>query len=250
MRAGPRRGAVLAVAEMALAWAGMMIEAVIWDFGGVLTSSPFEAFARFETEHGLPIDIIRRTNTANHLENAWAKFERAEIDAETFDELFAAESRALGVEVRGRDVLPLLSGDLRPEMVEALRKVKARFKTGCITNNLPANSTASKAGRSMYIAEVMRLFDHVLESAKIGLRKPDPRIYKMMTDALGVESKRCVYLDDLGVNLKPAREMGMKTIKVVSASQAIKDLEAATGLTLASQAMPTQLHGVVRSIST
>jgi putative hydrolase of the HAD superfamily len=212
----------------------MMIEAVIWDFGGVITSSPFEAFARFEKEHGLPIDIIRRTNAANHLENAWAKFERAEISAETFDELFAEESRALGVAVRGRDVLPLLSGDLRPEMVEALRRVKEKFKTGCITNNLPANSIGSKAGRSLYIAEVMVLFDHVIESAKIGLRKPDPRIYKMMTEALNVDPNNCVYLDDLGVNLKPAREMGMTTIKVVSAQQAISDLHAATGLALSS----------------
>jgi putative hydrolase of the HAD superfamily len=210
----------------------MMIEAVIWDFGGVITTSPFEAFARFEKEHGLPIDIIRRTNAADHLENAWAKFERAEISAEIFDELFAEESRALGVAIRGRDVLPLLSGDLRPEMVEALLRVKEKFKTGCITNNLPANSTGSNAGRSLYIAEVMVLFDHVIESAKIGLRKPDPRIYKMMTEALNVDPKNCVYLDDLGVNLKPAREMGMTTIKVVSAQQAIRDLHAATGLAL------------------
>jgi putative hydrolase of the HAD superfamily len=167
-----------------------MIEAVIWDFGGVITTSPFEAFARFEKEHGLPLDIIRRTNAANHLENAWAKFERAEISAETFDGLFAEESRALGVAVRGRDVLPLLSGDLRPEMVEALRRVKEKLKTGCITNNLPANSIGSNAGRSLYIAEVMVLFDHVIESAKIGLRKPDPRIYKMMTEALKVDPKK------------------------------------------------------------
>src|ERR1700744_5228469 len=209
-----------------------MIEAVIWDFGGVITTSPFEAFARFETERGLPLDIIRRTNAANHLENAWAKFERAEINSETFDELFAAESRALGVEVRGSDVLPLLSGDLRPEMVEALRRVRAKFKTGCITNNLPANSIGSRAGRSLYVAEVMALFDHVIESAKIGLRKPDPRIYRMMTDALGADPKHCVYLDDLGVNLRPARDLGMTTIKVVSARQAINELEAATGLSL------------------
>ena len=153
-----------------------MIEAVIFDFGGVVTSSPFDAFTRFETERGLPTDIIRRTNAANHLENAWAKFERAEVDLDVFDELFAAESRALGAEVRGRDVLPLLSGDLRPEMVEALRRIKARFKTGCITNNLPNNAIRNANGRSIYVAEVMALFDHVIESAKIGLRKPDPRI--------------------------------------------------------------------------
>lgn len=209
-----------------------MIEAVIWDFGGVLTTSPFEAFARFERERGLPLDIVRRTNAANHFENAWAKFERAEVDLATFDELFAAESLALGAEVRGRDVVPLLSGDPRPEMVEALRRIKQRFKTGCITNNLPANAIGSSGGRALYVAETMALFDHVIESAKIGLRKPDPRIYQMMVEALGVDPNRCVYLDDLGVNLKPAREMGMTTIKVIDAPQAIRDLQAATGLAL------------------
>lgn len=210
----------------------MAIEAVVFDFGGVLTSSPLEAFTRFETERGLPVNIIRRTNAANHLENAWAKFERAEVDIETFDELFAAESLALGAEVRGRDVLPLLQGDLRPEMVEALKRIKAQFKTGCITNNLPANAIGSLTGRTLYIAEVMALFDHVIESAKIGLRKPDPRIYRMMVETLKVDPNNCVYLDDLGVNLKPAREMGMTTIKVTSGAQAIADLEKATGLRL------------------
>jgi putative hydrolase of the HAD superfamily len=209
-----------------------MIEAVIWDFGGVLTTSPFEAFARFESERGLPVDIIRRTNANNHWENAWAKFERSELDLEAFDQLFASESLALGAEVRGKDVLPLLVGDLRPEMVEALRVVKSRFKTGCITNNLPANAIGSASGRSLYVAEVMTLFDHVIESAKIGLRKPDPRIYRMMIDALCVDPKHCIYLDDLGVNLKPAREMGMATIKVVNGPQAIAELEAVTGLSL------------------
>jgi putative hydrolase of the HAD superfamily len=210
----------------------MTIQAVIWDFGGVITTSPFEAFARFEAERGLPADIIRRTNANNHWENAWAKFERAEVDIDTFDHLFAAESLALGAEVRGKDVLPLLSGDLRPEMVDALKRVKAKFKTGCITNNLPANSIGSKSGRSLYVAEVMVLFDHVIESATIGLRKPDPLIYRMMLEALDVDPKRCIYLDDLGVNLKPARDMGMKTIKVIDAWQAISELEAATSLSL------------------
>lgn len=209
-----------------------MIEAVIWDFGGVLTTSPFEAFARFETEHGLPAEIIRRTNATNHLENAWAKFERAEVDVDTFDTLFAAESLALGAEVRGRDVLPLLQGDLRPEMVDALKRIAAQFKTGCITNNLPTNASGSARGRSFYVAEVMALFTHVIESAKTGLRKPNPRIYQMMVETLKVDPKACVYLDDLGVNLKPARDMGMTTIKVVNAPQAIAELEAVTGLKL------------------
>ena len=160
------------------------------------------------------------------------RFERAELDIDTFDQLFAAESRALGAEVRGKDVLPLLFGDLRPEMVEALRRTATKFKTGCITNNLPANVIGSVGGRSLYIAEVMALFNHVIQSAKTGLRKPDPRIYRMMVEALNVDPRNCVYLDDLGVNLKPARDMGMTTIKVIDSAQAIAELEAATGLSL------------------
>lgn len=214
----------------------MAYKAVIWDFGGVLTSSPFEAFAKFERERGLPGDVIRRINAHNHLENAWARFERAEIDLDTFDEVFAEEARGFGADIRGKDVLPLLYGTLRPAMVEALRRVRARFKTGCITNNLPANSTGSLGGRTLYVAEVMALFDHVMKSAKIGLRKPDPRIYQMMTDALGVAPAECIYLDDLGVNLKPARALGMATIKVVDAAQAIAELEALTGLPLKGEA--------------
>src|SRR5665213_1360889 len=130
----------------------MMIEAVIWDFGGVLTTSPFEAFARFETERGLPPDIIRRNNASNHLEKTWAMFERAEVDLETFDRLFASESLTLGAEIRGKDILPLLSGDLRPEMVEALRRVAAKFKTGCITKNTPAHAIGSLGGPPIHVA--------------------------------------------------------------------------------------------------
>lgn len=207
-----------------------MIEAVIWDFGGVITTSPFEAFARFEKERGLPKDLIRTINATNHLENAWAKFERAEVTHAQFDELFAAEAAALGHVVRGGDVLPLLAGLPRPEMVEALRRIHARMKTGCITNNLPAKQSGAMSG--MYKKDIMAMFHHVIESAKIGLRKPDPRIYHMMVDALQVDPARCVYLDDLGVNLKPARDMGMKTIKVVDPAKALDELEGHVGFAL------------------
>jgi putative hydrolase of the HAD superfamily len=211
-----------------------MIEAVIWDFGGVFTSSPFEAFARYEREKGLPDNIIRQINGANHLENAWAKFERAELDLAGFDKAFAAEASALGHHIPGRDVIGLLAGDFRHDVIEALRRVKAAgLKTGCITNNVPSNQTGSADGRSLYAREVMELFDHVIESAKSGIRKPNPRIYEMMCEALRVKPQACVFLDDLGVNLKPARAMGMTTIKVESGPQAIRELEAATGLKLA-----------------
>ena len=209
-----------------------MIEAVIFDFGGVFTSSPFEAFARYERENGLPADLIRKINSQNHLTNAWARFERAELDLDGFDKAFADEALALGHYVPGKDIIGLLSGDFRPQMIEALRRIKTKFKTGCITNNVPANMTGSNEGRSLYAKDVMALFDHVIESAKTGIRKPDPRIYEMMCETLAVEPEACIYLDDLGVNLKPARAMGMATIKVESGPQAIAALEHLTGMNL------------------
>lgn len=210
-----------------------MIRAVVFDFGGVFTSSPFEAFNRYERQRGLPDNLIRRINSANHLENAWARFERAELDLDGFDAAFAAEARALGFNLPGRDVIALLSGDVRPEMVEALRRIRTRFKTGCITNNVPSmQATGADKPDNLYRREIVEMFDHLIESSKVGLRKPDPRIYRMMCGALGVEPQACVYLDDLGGNLKPARAMGMITIKVESGPQAISELEAATGMRL------------------
>lgn len=209
-----------------------MVEAVIFDFGGVFTTSPFEAFARYERERGLPENLIKQINGANYLENAWAKFERAEIDLDTFDHLFAEEARALGHHVPGKDIIALLAGDFRPEMLTALKRIKTKFKTGCITNNVPSNQTGSADGRTLYAREIMSLFDHLIESSKVNLRKPDPRIYTMMCDALGVAPEHCIYLDDLGVNLKPARALGMQTIKVESGHQAIAALEHATGMNL------------------
>ena len=210
-----------------------MIEAVIWDFGGVFTTSPFEAFARYERAKGIPVGVIRKINSTNHENNAWAMFERSEIDLDRFDKAFAAEAGALGHHIPGRDILPLLAGDFRPEMIVALRRVKTRFKTGCITNNMPSNAASGTAvDRMLYAREIMELFDELIESSKVGIRKPDPRIYGMMCERLAVKPDACVLLDDLGSNLKPARAMGMTTIKVESGPQAIAELEAVTGMKL------------------
>jgi putative hydrolase of the HAD superfamily len=213
----------------------MAVEAVIWDFGGVFTSSPFEAFNRLEAEIGAPKDHIRRVNATNHHDNAWALFERNEIDAARFDELFLEESTALGFPIRGRDVLPKLSGELRPRMVEALKACKAAgFKVGCITNNVvsmhsPGQNEVQQAAGAM--GQVMPYFDAIIESSKAGVRKPDPKIYQMMCELLGVAPASCVYLDDLGINCKPAAQLGMKAIKVVDVDQTLAELSAATGLT-------------------
>ena len=211
----------------------MAIEAVIWDFGGVFTTSPFEAFNRYEASRGIPLDHIRTVNANNPHENAWALFERSEIDAAGFDRLFAAESRALGQDVRGADVLPLLSGDVRPRMAAALRACKQRFKVGCITNNVMTGSGAGMASTSekaAAVAEIMLMFDAVIESSKVGVRKPDPRIYQMMCELLAVAPSSCVYLDDLGINCKPAAQLGMTAIKVENEAQALADLARVTGL--------------------
>ena len=211
----------------------MAIEAVIWDFGGVFTTSPFEAFNRYEAGQGLPKDLIRKINSTNPDTNAWALFERNEVDTARFDTLFLAESTALGHPVRGADVLPLLNGALRPAMVAALRACKDRFKVGCITNNVvsmhsPGQDAGQRAAGAM--AQVMPLFDAIIESSKAGVRKPDPKIYLMMCEHLAVRPDVCVYLDDLGINCKPAAALGMKAIKVVDVHQTLAELSALTGL--------------------
>ncbi|GAA4712057.1 HAD-IA family hydrolase [Pseudonocardia yuanmonensis] len=210
------------------------LPAVVFDFGGVITSSPFEAFNRLETERGLPKDLVRRINATNPDGNAWALFERAEIDAERFDSLFAEEALALGHELRGADVLALLAGDIRPRMVAAIDLLKERgHRLGCITNNVPAGHGAQMsptAERAEAVAAVMARFDHVVESSKVGVRKPDPRIYTMACTGLGVEPEQCVYLDDLGINCKPAAALGMRAIKVTGEEQALRDLEQALDL--------------------
>ena len=212
------------------------VKAVLWDFGGGITSSPFEAFARYEAERGLPADTIRRINAANPDSNAWARFERAELDAAGFDALFAEEAAAVGHQIPGGDILALLSGDIRQAMVVAIDAIiAAGLKTGCITNNVPTGHGAGMArdpDKATDIAAIMARFDHVIESSKVGIRKPDPRIYLMMCDALAVSPAECIYLDDLGINCKPAAALGMRAIKVTGECQALADLAEAVGLPL------------------
>lgn len=215
----------------------MAFNTVIFDFGGVITSSPFEAFNRMEAERGLPRDFVRRVNSANPDTNAWAKFERAEISAADFDALFAAEAEAMGQSLDGASVIACLSGDIRPAMVAALDRLKADgFKLGCITNNVPSGKGAGMAGtaeKARAVAAVMTRFDHIIESSKVGVRKPDPRIYRMMCEALDVQPAQCIYLDDLGINCKPAAALGMAAIKVTSGDQALDALAALLALTFA-----------------
>ena len=162
----------------------MTVEAVLWDFGGVVTESPFDAFARYERANGLPEGAVRRINSRNPDGNAWALFERSEIDRAEFRRRFEAEAAALGYRLDAGEILDLVQGPVRPRMVAALRAVAARYRTACLTNNM---------------------------------RAP------------GEDSPRAREIADLGINLKPARAMGMVTIKVETEAQALADLEAALG---------------------
>ena len=210
-------------------------KAIIWDFGGVFTTSPFDAFRRYEAKCGLPKDFIRTVNATNTRENAWAKLEQDLLTTQEFDDLFREESKALGHEVSGAELLGLLSGDLRPRVIHALKICKQQGKVGCITNNAKVGKGASMTQddtKASQVAEVFALFDHVVESSQLGIRKPDPRIYALMCEALDVDPAECVYMDDLGQNLKPAREMGMTTIKVLDEDQLLADLQSVTGYEL------------------
>ena len=208
------------------------IQAVLWDFGGVILSSPFEAFNTYEAEKGLPLDLIRRVNSTNPHSNAWALLERNDISPQEFDSLFATESEALGHRVPGADVLALLSGDVRPRMVQALDSVKAAgFKIACLTNNVVSTEEPATE-RQAEVRTIMHKFDHVVESSKVGCRKPEPRFYEIACELLQVSPTECVFLDDLGINLKPAAAMGMRTIKVVNPDDALAELSGHLDLAL------------------
>jgi putative hydrolase of the HAD superfamily len=211
------------------------IRAVLWDFGGVITESPFVAFARFEREHDLPADFLRSINARNPDHNAWARFERSELTPAAFDEAFAAETRAAGHEVRGLDVIDLIYGDVRPEMLAALKAAGAHFTNACVTNNVdagPGRGFSRDGARARQWAAAMELFDEVIESSRVGVRKPEPRFFELACERLGIAPSQAVYLDDLGNNLKPARAMGMHTIKVEHPSSALDELEAVLAIPL------------------
>lgn len=211
------------------------IRAVLWDFGGVFTESPFKAFARFERDANLPENFLRRVNSTNPDDNAWARFERGELALPEFDAAFLSESTALGHPVRGAHVIELLYGEIRPQMVQALRRCAAHFTNACLTNNVKTGSghgLPTTAARAAQVTEILALFDLVIESSKVGARKPEPRFYRLALERLGIQPHEAVYLDDLGINLKSARALGMKTIRVDTPEQALAELEAAVGVSL------------------
>ena len=214
------------------------VRAVLWDFGGVFTESPFKAFANFERSRGLPEGFLRRINSLDSDSNAWARFERGQINLVEFGDAFERESATSGYPVRGEDVIALLYGDVRPKMVTALRRCKVHFRNACLTNNVKTGNghglPASEA-RAWEVTQILSLFDLVIESSVVGARKPEPLFYQIALQHLEIEPSQAVYLDDLGINLKPARALGMKTIKVDTPEQALAELETVLNISLVDQ---------------
>jgi len=161
--------------------------------------------------------------------------ERSEVTLPEFCELFEAEAKSIGLELSGEKVLGCLSGNVRPQMVRALEILKERMPIGCITNNMKSGHGSGMSrteDQAATIAQIMTMFEVVIESAKVGIRKPDPRIYEMACSELGVDPNDCAYLDDLGINCKPAAHLGMTAIKVIDPDEALDDLEQAVGFSL------------------
>ena len=193
----------------------------------VITSSPFESFNRYENDNDLPENFLRTVNSTNPNDNAWAKLERSEVDLKKFDELFLEESQNLGHAVPGKEVIALLKGEVRPQMINALKIIKNKMIQACLTNNIQAmdkqfEGNVSASGKH---DEVMQLFDFVIESSKVNVRKPDPNFYLLACEKANIRPDEAIFLDDLGINLKPAKELGMRTIKVIDPDVALDELQ-------------------------
>jgi putative hydrolase of the HAD superfamily len=209
------------------------VSAVVFDLGGVLTESPMTAFTAYEREAGLPEGLIVALNSTDPDTNAWARFERNELDVAGFSAAFEAEAATAGHRVEAARVLAALHGELRPSMVAAVRRLReAGLPLALLSNNVaPMERTGA-------LGELLGLFDAIVESSVEGVRKPEPEIYRRaltrLSGAVGrpIEAADCAYLDDLGINLKPARALGFSTIKVVEPAAALTELSELVGFPL------------------
>jgi putative hydrolase of the HAD superfamily len=205
-------------------------EAVVFDLGGVVFPSPLDVFRAYERDHGLPHRFLSEVVLADPEHGAWSRLERGELNFDEFCDAFDAECAAHGGAVSARELMDAVRVglDARPEMVTAITAIRHHgLKTAALTNNW-----ADDPARTNRASPTDDWFDVMVESAVEGLRKPDPRIYALVCERLDVSPPATVFLDDLGANLKPARELGMTTIKVAEPEAALAELEAVLGFAL------------------
>jgi len=201
--------------------------AVIFDLGGVVYPSPFEAFDAYDVDAGLAPGTVRALIKTSSETGAWAALERGELGLDEFFQLLGAEATAEGFELDGARLMQMIGRGFgpRPAMARAITRIReAGLRTAALTNNWPRPEDGVAAVNGNGLG-----FDVVIESAVVGLRKPDPRIYELVLRELAVAAADAVFLDDLGINLKPARALGMTTIKVADPDQALAELATALG---------------------
>ena len=207
----------------------MPIRAVLFDLGGVVLDSPLDVFAAYERELGLPVHTLNRAIASAGSAGAWARLERGELSMREFFTAFDAELAAGQVHISAETLMARIADNtqLRPAMLTAIRTIRsAGLKVAALTNNWVSDDQFHKM-------DILRPeFDVFIESAKVGLRKPDPRIYELACRELGVPPAEVAFLDDIGANLKAARELGMTTYKVDHYQDTLRELGAALSLVL------------------
>ncbi len=203
------------------------IRAVIFDLGGVVLGSPLHAIAAYEREHGIPAGSVNRMVRDTGPAGAWSRLERGELGLPDFAAVFERECKQAGFSLDARAMFARMAEATRerPEMLEAIRRIRARgLRAAALTNNWALEGEPTRA------LDVH--FDVFVESSVEGLRKPDPRIYHLACERLGVPPPECAFLDDIGGNLKPARALGMTTIRVEEPGAALAELGRVLGFAL------------------
>ena len=205
----------------------MRYRAVLFDLGGVVLGSPLHAIAGYERERGIPTGFVNRVVVSSGPSGAWSRLERGELLMEAFHTAFDAECASAGQAIDARALMEMVhkAGEPRPMMLEAIRRIRGRgLSTAAITNNWVSDVEGTR--------ELRPNFDAFVESCVTGVRKPDPRIYRIACEGLGIDPPQAVFLDDIGANLKPARELGMTTIKVDDPRVALAELGDVLGFEL------------------
>ncbi|NNL64780.1 MAG: HAD family phosphatase [Myxococcales bacterium] len=206
----------------------MPYRAVIFDLGGVVLGSPLHAIAAYERETGLPAGFVNRVVADSGPDGGWSRLERGELSMEAFYPVFEADCQARGHGLSARELMVRVHAatEPRPAMIEAVRRIREReLLAAALTNNWVSEDGEGTGALRPY-------FDAFIESSVVGMRKPDPRIYTHACEALGVAAEHAVFLDDIGRNLKPARALGMTTIKVDAPDAALDALSSVLGFPL------------------